>query len=225
MIRALFLLFVMLLVTNVSGAKKIAENQSLVKVKIIVQSDAEPTFTLSNLSLFALIQSKNKAWVSLSNITKDSDGAFVFLVPQNSKISLEILTADPTIRVAVKNKRLHANFYSLAIGKKMSIARKEVVISSPLQEITFNLNRTAAFVPCIPSDISKGSLQFSPLLDNAKYEVNILSFSDSGSSSNLIVGGLEPTQWLVSYVDSDGIERHRETINLTTGQTLKLQCK
>ncbi|HYL98997.1 MAG TPA: hypothetical protein VEZ90_08590 [Blastocatellia bacterium] len=154
--------------------------------------------------------------------TPDRSGVVLFDIPISNQATVYVQTYDPTIILAT-NPQLEG--YSLEKGQPRLIGNQVIDLSqesSAPAVIQISLRRTAALVICAPPDIDKGAL----VLRRPwwKDESIAYSFENRRVIEGEILGGLEPGEWVINYVDDKDQERYRSNISLQKGTISNLPC-
>jgi len=82
------------------------------------------------------------------------------------------------------------------------------------------LRRGAAFTVCPPENLEQGMLLFRRPSD--KDVLHTIWFRERSSLEWTVVGGLEPGEWLVSYVRDDGTKITAQRVTISRGEVANL---
>jgi hypothetical protein len=195
--------------------------------------DAE-NFDFKRLSVFTQHQlGKYGALVVDGSFTADEKGRFVIGVPAGSRVSMQITTADPTIMDSEDapdnpDNNRSVGFYELEKGKKHTLLFKELYVSedsSSEMELTIQLYRGASFSVCLPEGMTSGSIHFHQLSGKRQNDMSMVSFSDSKTVHESLIGGLNPGLWEVFYIDDNDRMLNSLLLDLRRDQIFPEKCQ
>ena len=204
-----------------------ARSQTEINVEFILHVDNERGIDFRQLKLFIQQQPvRYKAWTTVGSFVPDSSGRTRVKVPSQGALSVQLVTMDPTIRPANEPDNKLA-FYSVGKTEPETIVREEFPLpenNQPEMTRTIELTRAAAFTPCIPAGIIKGTISFRPANKEIEQAINVWQFSDAMAVNESIIGGLMSGLWEVSYFDDKNVLRQQQLLVLTEGEILRRSC-
>ena len=227
------ILLVALSLPNNSSAsgQKIAD---IVSINGQFRLDDAENFDLKRLSVFTNHRpGKDRAWVEDGSFIPDENGRFVISVPAGNWVSMVVMTAEPTIINSDDapdnpDNNEEVGFYTLEKGGRKTVLLKEFYVpdDSPSQiELPIQLYRGAAFSVCLPDGMTSGSIQFHPVSGKRQNDMSMVSFSDSKTVRESLIGGLNPGLWEVFYIDDDDRILKSQQLDLRRGQIFHEKCK
>lgn len=214
-----------------ASGQKVAD---IVSVNGQFRLDSAENFDFKRLRVFTQHQlGKYGAMVVDGSFIPDEKGCFVIHVPAGSRVSMEVMTAEPTIINSYDapdnpDNNDGVGFYTLEKGGRKTVLLKEFYVSddSPSQiELPIQLYRGAAFSVCLPDGMTSGSIQFHPVSGKRQNDMSMASFSDSKTVRESLIGGLNPGLWEVFYIDDDDRILKSQQLDLRRGQIFHEKCK
>lgn len=203
------------------------QNSTLTKTDWRVVIDDPSNFKFDRLSIQILFRHETEdKWVSSGFITPSESGKFSLNIPAGSHVVVTVATSDPTIQ-RQKIAPLGPSFYSWVEDKWIDIAWLEFEIgdNSPTNvERKIELKRGAAISLCVPPDLLKGSILIKPESMPETNYVDTYIFNEVDPSHQIIIGGLKPEQWEISYLDDKDSKQMSKIFNLNSGQLLREAC-
>lgn len=213
------------------NGRKIADS---VYINGQIRLDDAENFDFKRLSVFANHRpAKDRAWVEDGTFNPDENGRFVISVPAGNWVSMEVMTAEPTIINSDDapdnpNNNEEVGFYELEKEGKQTVLLKEFYVpdDSPSQiELPIQLYRGAAFSVCLPDGMTSGSIQFHPVSGKRRNDMSMASFSDSKTVRESFIGGLNPGRWEVFYIDDNDQKLKTQQLDLRRGQIFREKCQ
>ena len=146
----------------------------------------------------------------------DSSGVVEARVPRGSLMSVTVSSYDPTVRHIGADS---TDSYSLTKACLEILGSVEFQIPNkaiePIEK-DIMLRRGAAFTVCPPEKLEQGMLLFRRPSD--KDVLHTIWFRERYSLEGTVVGGLEPGEWLVSYVRDDGTKISSQRVYINRGE-------
>jgi hypothetical protein len=214
-----------------ASGQKIADTMS---VNVQFRLDDAENFDFKQLSVFTQHRlGKHSVSVVDGRFIPDENGLFVISVPAGSRVSMQVMTADPTIIYPgdapdTPDNNRGVGFYSFKKGEKQTLLFKEFYApddSSSQMELTIQLYRGAAFSVCLPNGMTGGSIMFHREPGKRRNNMSVYWFRDSKTVRESLMGGLSPGRWKVLYVDDNDQILKTQQLNLRRGQILREKCQ
>jgi hypothetical protein len=220
------------LTTNFSvGGHKIVDS---ISINVQFRLDDAENFDFKRLSVFAQHRlGKHGVSVVDGTFIPDQSGRLAISVPVGSRVFMEVTTADPTIRHSADTSDTsdtdeEVGFYEFENGKEQTLLFKDFYLpedSSSEMELTIQLYRGAAFSVCLPDGMTSGSIQFHQLSGKRRNDMSLVSFSDSRTVCESLIGGLNPGLWEVFYINDDDRILKSQQLDLRRGQIFHKKCQ
>jgi len=199
-----------------------------------IRLDDAENFDFKRLCLFTNHRpGKYYSWIVDGSFIPDEDGRFVISVPAGNWVSMTVTTADPTIIDSDDapynpDNNEGVGFYELEKEKKQTVLLKEFYVpddSSSQIELTIQLYRGAAFSVCLPDGMTSGSIQFHQVSGKRQNDMSMVSFSDSKTVRESLIGGMNQGLWEVFYIDDNDRILKFQQLDLRRGQIFRVKCQ